>query len=184
MEQKELYGGALVVKLPSHAKDVSDFRQIPDNQEVFAHAVTDQSLIIEILEYVEGSDDDAISTHFGDLASDNDVGAEDCCIVHKETINPENLSMTQCSAAYYIQGKQNVAKFNESAKNTVEIHMGLFRLPQFESDILVTFNDPVNISPSSSSHHAVPTSAAPWTTDDFRGILTSFSIENEDIFGA
>lgn len=38
----------------------SDLRQIPDNQEVFAHPVTDQSIIIEILEYVDKDDEEAI----------------------------------------------------------------------------------------------------------------------------
>ena len=38
----------------------SDLRQIPDNQEVFAHPVTDQSVIIEILEYVDKEDEEAI----------------------------------------------------------------------------------------------------------------------------
>lgn len=38
----------------------SDLRQIPDNQEVFAHPVTDQSIIIEILEYVDKNDEEAI----------------------------------------------------------------------------------------------------------------------------
>ena len=38
----------------------SDFRQIPDNQEVFTHAETDQSIIVEIMEYVENTDDIAI----------------------------------------------------------------------------------------------------------------------------
>jgi len=31
------------------------------------------------------------------------------------------------------------------AKNTVNIHLCLFRLPQYTTDILVTFNDPVCI---------------------------------------
>lgn len=38
----------------------SDIRQIPDNQEVFAHPITDQSIIIEILEYVGSDDEEAI----------------------------------------------------------------------------------------------------------------------------
>nr|KAG5700353.1 hypothetical protein BaRGS_029605 [Batillaria attramentaria] len=38
-----------------------------------------------------------------------------------------------------------VSKFNESAKNDVNLHMVLYRLPQFTTDILVTFNDPVNV---------------------------------------
>ena len=31
----------------------SDFREIPDNQEVFCHEKTDQSLMFDILEYQE-----------------------------------------------------------------------------------------------------------------------------------
>ena len=38
----------------------SDVRQVPDNQEVFSHSRTDQSLIIEILESAEGTDEQAI----------------------------------------------------------------------------------------------------------------------------
>jgi len=38
----------------------SQLRQIPDNQEVYTHSQTDQSIIVEILEYVEQSDEEAI----------------------------------------------------------------------------------------------------------------------------
>ena len=47
--------------------------------------------------------------------------------------------------AYYISGQQKIAKFNEAARNTVNIHMGVFRVPEFSTDIVVSFNDPVNI---------------------------------------
>ena len=39
---------------------ISDVREIPDNQEVFAHSHTDQSIIIEILEYVQEPDEQAV----------------------------------------------------------------------------------------------------------------------------
>jgi len=42
-------------------------------------------------------------------------------------------------------GEQQIAKFNEGARNTVEIHMGLLRVPKYTTDILVTFNNPTNI---------------------------------------
>ena len=38
----------------------SEVRQVPDNQEVFVHPGTDQSVIIEILEYVQEPDEQAI----------------------------------------------------------------------------------------------------------------------------
>ena len=46
-----LFGGALSASLPPGARDVSDLREVPDNQEVFAHGHSDQSLIVELLEF-------------------------------------------------------------------------------------------------------------------------------------
>ena len=45
-----LFGGTFSAILPPGAIDVSDLRPVPDNQEVFCHPVTDQSLIVELLE--------------------------------------------------------------------------------------------------------------------------------------
>jgi hypothetical protein len=35
---------------------ISEVRQIPDNQEVLVHEETDQSIVIELLEYEEAVD--------------------------------------------------------------------------------------------------------------------------------
>lgn len=54
-----LFGGAFSATLPPGAIDVSDLRPVPDNQEVFCHRVTDQSLIVELLElqaHVQGEE--------------------------------------------------------------------------------------------------------------------------------
>lgn len=47
----KLYGGAIVVALPSDSIDASDLRQIPDHQEVFLSQKTLTSIIFEINEY-------------------------------------------------------------------------------------------------------------------------------------
>lgn len=49
LRQRDLFGGAMTMKIPSRLTDVSDFRPVPDNQEVFADGDTDQSIIIEIM---------------------------------------------------------------------------------------------------------------------------------------
>lgn len=183
MSETELYGGAFSAVLPQGANDVSNFRQIPDNQEVFTHAETDQSIIVEIMEYVENTDDIAIKTHFDDLAQGNDVSPHDSQIIHTEQISQDKLLSEHFDNAWYILGQQNVAKFNEDVKNTINIHMGLIRLSEFSSDILITFNDPINIHPSSSSHHAVPTHCIRWSVEDFKQLLVSFKLHDTGIFG-
>ena len=50
LEERELFGGGLSIKVPKHFKDVSSFRQVPDNQEVFVSNDSDDSLIVELLE--------------------------------------------------------------------------------------------------------------------------------------
>lgn len=47
---RELFGGALGIKVPKDFKDVSEFRQVPDHQEVYVSNDSDDSLIIELLE--------------------------------------------------------------------------------------------------------------------------------------
>lgn len=37
----------------------STIRQVPDHEEAFVHPITDQSIMIEILEYFDGENKDA-----------------------------------------------------------------------------------------------------------------------------
>jgi hypothetical protein len=54
---RELFGGAFRCAIASSFEDISQFRDVPDNQEVFADAETDCSVTIEITE--PPSDDSA-----------------------------------------------------------------------------------------------------------------------------
>jgi hypothetical protein len=50
LEERELFGDGIKIKVPKSFKDVSDFRQVPDHQEVFVSGDSDASLIVELLE--------------------------------------------------------------------------------------------------------------------------------------
>ena len=77
--------------------------------------------------------------------------------------------LCSCSAAYWLVGQQRVSKFKESARNEINIHMVLYRLPQFTTDILITFNDPVNVRWGPSFSMLV-SSSSPRFTDTTPGI--------------
>lgn len=84
---RPLFGGAMSICIPSQWRDVSEIRQVPDNQEVFqdctfADGSTVQSelgiqgsggcVVIEILEREDGlNDDKAAEFYFKDLAEAN-----------------------------------------------------------------------------------------------------------------
>ena len=50
-----------------------------------------------------------------------------------------------CDSIWLLNGTQSISKYNETAKNVVNISLVVYRYKQFGSDILVTFNDPTNI---------------------------------------
>ncbi|XP_069623536.1 ran guanine nucleotide release factor [Ranitomeya imitator] len=185
-DQQPLFGGAMSAVLPPSAQDVSDLREIPDNQEVFVHPHTDQSIIVELLEYQEGmSDPDAARYHFEDVAASNGAGGR-AEVLSVEPLPLAQLSLTRCSGAWALTGRQLVSKFTERAQNTVTMHMALLRIQQHATDLLVTFNDPVVIHAASSSSVPVPgTSGSPalWTVDDFRRLLCSFRLQDPALFG-
>ncbi|WAR15454.1 MOG1-like protein [Mya arenaria] len=182
MTEQLLFGGAFSLELPVNRNDMSVVRQIPDNQEVFAHPQTDQSLIIELMEEVETQqpDEHAIKTHFEDLATVN--GSASSNIIQTEEITPNEISLHEAGSCWYILGEQSIAKFKETAKNLVQIHMGLIRVPKYSTDVLITLNDPINISTESSSHHAVPTSAVRWNSGDFKRALQSIKLLDPGVF--
>ncbi|KAM9358585.1 ran guanine nucleotide release factor [Symphorus nematophorus] len=180
-----LFGGALSAVLPHSSTDISELREIPDNQEVFAHAHTDQSLIVELVEYqAQVADQDAARYHFEDIAGSNKAlepgGFE---VTSVEPLPKSELSLSDCSSAWMLTGTQCVSKFNEEARNTVTLHLGLFRLPQFSTDILITFNDPQSISPDSSSAASAGTHREPWMVHDFQRLLQTLTLHNPGLFG-
>lgn len=50
LEERELFGSGIKILVPKDFKDVSDFRQVPDHQEVFVSNDSDATLIVELLE--------------------------------------------------------------------------------------------------------------------------------------
>lgn len=182
-QTRPLFGGALSAVLPCSAKDISELREIPDNQEVFTHPHTDQSMIVELVEY-QGhvEDQDAAKYHFEDIASSNKA-LETGAFEVTDVVPLSEVSLSECGTAWMLTGMQCVAKFNEEARNMVAIHLGLFRLPQFSTDILVTFNNPQRINPDSSSATSAETHREPWTVVDFQRLLQTLTLHNPGLFG-
>ncbi|KAG7514742.1 hypothetical protein JOB18_041874 [Solea senegalensis] len=180
-----LFGGAMSTVIPHSATDISELREIPDNQEVFAHTHTDQSLIVELVEYQgQVSDQDSVRYHFEDIAGSNKALEPGAFGVTSIVALPHSeLSLSECSSAWMLTGTQCVSKFNEEVKNVVTLHLGLFRLPQFSTDILITFNDPQSISPDSSSASAAGTHREPWTVQDFERLMKTLTLHNPGLFG-
>ncbi|XP_056271571.1 ran guanine nucleotide release factor [Pseudoliparis swirei] len=184
---RPLFGGALSAVFPRGAQDASELREIPDNQEVFAHERTDQSLIVELVEYqAQVADRDAARYHFEDIAGSNEASEPGAGfeVTGVARMCESELSLAHCGSAWTLTGTQRVSKFNEEARNTVTLRLAVFRLPRFSTDVLITFNDPQRIDPESSSAAAAETrSGARWTEQDFRRLLRTLTLHNPGLFG-
>lgn len=177
-----LFGGAFSAVLPPGAIDVSDLRPVPDNQEVFCHPVTDQSLIVELLElqaHVCG--EAAARYHFEDVGGVQ--GARSQQVESVQSLGSENLALRSCCPeAWVLSGKQQVAKENQQVAKDVAVHQALLRLPQYETDVLLTFNQPP-ISDNRSSLSPGNVSPPPWSLGDFEQLVTSLNLHDPTIFG-
>ncbi|RNA05363.1 Ran guanine nucleotide release factor [Brachionus plicatilis] len=173
-ELQKLYGGSIYAFIPPGAVDISKMRQVPDSQEVFAHASTDQSIIFDILEYLDEADEEACRTHFNEIAGDSEAKIK--------KVDKLGLSPINCEAVYYLNGEHYMSKFRETAKNLVEVHMAIFRFKDLKTDILITFNDPILINPESSSAQESNNNDK-WTTEQFLKTIETFYVADFSLFG-
>jgi len=139
-----LFGGALIVDLPSTFADVSTIRQVPDHQEVYLDKDGFTSIIFDITERVgaPGSgpavDGAALTTHLEDIV-DSDV----------DTVKVWNTSNTQFSKlpegipAYTLIATQTPPAAPDSkSPDFTAIVLTLIRLERESTDILITINVP------------------------------------------
>ncbi|KAI7993484.1 Ran guanine nucleotide release factor [Camellia lanceoleosa] len=72
--QRPLYGGSIATTFPLRFQDVSNIRQVPDNQEVLVDPARDESLIFELLDLKLDVADNGSATWFlQDLVTEQDA---------------------------------------------------------------------------------------------------------------
>ncbi|TVY24825.1 putative ran guanine nucleotide release factor [Lachnellula hyalina] len=153
-----LFGGALIVDLPSTFADVSTIRQVPDHQEVYLDKDGFTSIIFDITERVgtAGSgpavDGAALTTHLEDIV-DSDV----------DTVKVWNTSNTQFSKLPFVPlssrtpillNREGIPAYTLIATQTpppapdskspdfTAIVLTLIRLERESTDVLITINVP------------------------------------------
>jgi len=142
-----LFGGALIVDLPSSFADVSTIRQVPDHQEVYLDKDGFTSIIFDITERVglPGSspaiDGAALTTHLEDIVdSDTDT------VKVWSTSNTQFSKLPEGTPAYTLIATQtpplSPTSSTASAPDFTAIVLNLIRLEKESTDILITINVP------------------------------------------
>jgi hypothetical protein len=141
-----LFGGALIVDLPSNFADVSTIRQVPDHQEVYLDKDGFTSIIFDITERVgvagssAATDGAAMTTHLEDIVdSDTDT-------VKVWSISDTSYSLLpEGTPAYTLIATQTPPPNPDSrnhAPDFTAIVLNLIRLERESTDILITINVP------------------------------------------
>ncbi|KAG5478754.1 hypothetical protein LSCM1_06158 [Leishmania martiniquensis] len=165
----DLYGGAMRMCLPQAMADVSDLRQVPDHQEVYADTDTGASVIVELLRRQASVGNAEASTFFyHGLAKDNGCPPE--CISEEQTFalppsayphlaaSADEAAPATCDFACLTTGLQRISKFsNESGReNIVFVGLAVWRFtPPVSTEILVSLSCPTWLHPESSETRVV-----------------------------
>ena len=138
--ETQLYGGAITIqKLPESVIDISQFRQVPNNQECFMHqnpqestlGKYDESLIFDLLESVTCSDiKEAMKLHLDDLF---DEKREDYFVEEFEG---------GCFT-YVILKEVGYKKVEVDNPKLIVLFFCLIRLEKVNTDVLIQYNVPL-----------------------------------------
>lgn len=118
----ELYGGAVTTVLPAGIVDVSDMREVPDNQEVFIieDGDKDVSIIFDLLEQVDAQDiNAALRMHIDDMLETNQF-----TMMEEIDLKVLNTKIHTC----YV-----------NSKNSIHL-VSLIRLSKVETDIVISMH--------------------------------------------
>lgn len=185
--QRHLYGGMAVITLPERMTDLSDFRPVPDHQEAFADASLDQSVIVEVVEHAAVADQECGQFFFQDLATANDAAASQ--IEGTSILGPQDMPRVPADATkVVVYGMQAATKGRQprTALNQVHVIICIIRFPDHGSDVMITLNTPMYISPASAAaeHAGTGSKGAHLLAPDlFKRIISSFAILDWSLFG-
>ena len=147
---RDLFGGAVGCAIPDHFVDVSAFRQVPDNQEVYSDPQSDRSVIVEILEYVSSGQLAGMAParyFFNDIAEANGAVAGSVRVHSTAQIPAAEACPALPSSdieVHRIVGEQRIAKFGAAGQpaNAIAILLLNIRCVAIQTDIVITMNVP------------------------------------------
>jgi len=137
----DLFGGAMVAELPSGFADVSNIRQVPDNQEVYLDKDGFTSIMFDITERLDdaGTDDEALKAHFQDIIESSDGVKVWSSDVTKLINLPDGVpSYTLVATKQPVAGE----RVRTPSPDFTAILLTLVRLESQKTDVVITINVP------------------------------------------
>ncbi|KAM0754020.1 Mog1p/PsbP-like protein [Meredithblackwellia eburnea MCA 4105] len=187
---RQLYGGAITAPIPLGYTDASTLRQVPDEQEVWIDNNSNTSIIIEVLQQPTATltdDDDMATVHWQSLAHDNDAITQ--TILSTYTLPLTTTQKQQQQQEFKVEGPtivighQTIAKFNANIPDTVLIQLAIWRIPQKNTDLVLSVNFPIKQANSNNDNSQSQEERDPSTAKKvFQDILNGLVIKDFGLF--
>ncbi|KAI4373604.1 hypothetical protein MLD38_011713 [Melastoma candidum] len=191
---RPLFGGAVSTTFPLSFQDVSEVRQVPDHQEVFADPWRDQSLIFELLELKQDVEDHGSAVWFlQDIAAVQDAGQ--CTLLEQSGVVEAPWLVYQSTPAVIstVIGQMSISKGRQGrdAQNVGRVYLADLRLKEVNTDMLITAYEPILINPLSESATTVVSGLAASATEAgvmpmaevFKLAVSSLKVHDWSLFG-
>ncbi|KAI9787732.1 MAG: multicopy suppressor of ts gsp1 [Geoglossum umbratile] len=141
----DLFGGAIVVDLPSRYVDVSDLRPVPDNQEIYLDMDGFSSITFDLTQRPDSvaTDEEALKLHLEDILDSGD-GAKvwyqkTACLAHFPEQTP---AYTVFATTHTLPGENVEARRGQLTPVFTGLLVTLIRLEAKKTDIVITANVP------------------------------------------
>ncbi|GME73264.1 hypothetical protein B5S28_g3384 [[Candida] boidinii] len=152
--QIQLYGGGMTVELPEGVIDASEFREVPDTQEVYVTASNntedynspnkEDSIITDLLEKVDSvSNDESILFHLNEIAKLNgDEEGKNWKLLFESKVQPKNFTTDPSYLSIAVQPAKKWGRDKDST--TLVLIICLIRIERVQTDFLITYNIPIS----------------------------------------
>ncbi|CAI5499026.1 unnamed protein product [Closterium sp. Naga37s-1] len=202
MQRHALFGGAIQADFPPRFEDISNFREVPNNQEVFGDASRDESIVIELLEMkADVADADSSRWFLEDLMREQEAQPGSALESSAPLPSADCPHVDASVFKSYAVGRMTVSKGQQGAEalNVVRVYLANLRLRNVHTDLLITVNEPLFISERSESAAAAGTAGVTQAAAQeasagvlgataggqvFQRLLASFKINDWGLFGA
>ncbi|KAK4697108.1 hypothetical protein P7C71_g908, partial [Lecanoromycetidae sp. Uapishka_2] len=184
---QELFGGAITVKIPSEFADVSNIRQVPDNQEVFLDVNGFSSLTFDLTERVTqfATDKEALEYHFSDILAEGD--SKQVWSIHDQVELPKFPSKTPALCLVATTAPPATVSLRPNEPTHTDVQLTLIRLLEQNTDFVVTLNVPCvpsEIADSEGTAESRRQKVVQKMSEICKNILRSLEIKDWSLFGA
>ncbi|MES1921314.1 hypothetical protein MHBO_002856 [Bonamia ostreae] len=162
-----IFGGYAECAIPPNFSDLSKFRDVPDNQEIFHNTETDEAIIIEFLEYQKIDDLESAQFHFEEITKEN--RSDYFRILDISNHNEEQISPFLRQHSNFVSSCSGEQKMLRNGR-VCEVFIKLFvvRVKKVATDIVISVNGPISEKES--------------CADVLNDVVSEFRVRDWDLF--